>query len=124
MQSLLQLVRARARVRRGQRTLDIDGEEVVPGDLLLVESGDRMCADVRLLEARALRVDESVLTGESVPVEKDESFVVPEEAPLAERRNMAFAGSMVASGPCTVKVAPPASERAARCITWRYETSL
>jgi magnesium-transporting ATPase (P-type) len=98
VQALLQLVRTRARVRRGRRTLDIDGEEVVPGDLLLIESGDRLCADVRFLEARALRVDESVLTGESVPVEKGESFVVPEEAPLAERHNMAFAGSMVASG--------------------------
>jgi magnesium-transporting ATPase (P-type) len=98
VQALSQLVRVRARVRRGQRTLDIDGEEVVPGDLLLVESGDRLCADVRFVEARALRVDESVLTGESVPVEKDESFLVPEESPLAERRNMAFAGSIVASG--------------------------
>jgi magnesium-transporting ATPase (P-type) len=98
VQALSRLVRSRARVRRGRRTLEIDGEEVVPGDLLLLESGDRVTADVRFVEARGLRVDESVLTGESVPVEKDESFVVPEDAPLAERRNMAFSGSLVASG--------------------------
>ena len=98
VQALMQVVRARARVRRGQRSLEIDGEEVVPGDLLLIESGDRVSADVRLIDARGLRVDESLLTGESLPVEKDESFEVSADAPLAERRNMAFAGSIVASG--------------------------
>ncbi len=98
VQALMSLVRARARVRRSGRTLDIDGEAVVPGDLLLLESGDRVSADVRFVEARSLRVDESVLTGESLPVDKDESFAVDRDAPLAERRNMAFAGSIVVSG--------------------------
>ncbi|MDX1649530.1 MAG: HAD-IC family P-type ATPase [Myxococcota bacterium] len=91
-------MRSRARVRRGGRTLDVDGEEVVPGDLLLVESGDRVAADLRLVDAQGLRVDESVLTGESVPVDKEETLLLPDEAPLAERRNMLFAGTMVASG--------------------------
>lgn len=98
VQALFQLIRTRARVRRGGRVLDVDGEAVVPGDLLLIESGARVSADVRLLDEQGLRVDESLLTGESVPVEKDASDTLPERAPLAERRNMLFAGSIVASG--------------------------
>lgn len=96
--ALFQLIRTRARVRRGGRTLDVDGEEVVPGDLLVVESGTRVSADVRLASAQGLRVDESLLTGESVPADKDEERELPAGVPLAERRNMLFAGSMVASG--------------------------
>ena len=71
---------------------------MVPGDLLLVESGTRVSADLRLVESQALRVDESLLTGESRPVDKECSLLLPREAPLAERLNMLFAGSMVASG--------------------------
>ncbi len=92
------LVRTRARVRRGRRILDVDGEEVVPGDLLVLESGSRVSADARLVEAHGLRVDESLLTGESVPVDKEEDLRLPATTPLAERRNMVFAGCMVASG--------------------------
>ncbi len=98
VQALHRLVRARARVRRSRRALDIDGERVVPGDLLLLESGARVAADVRLLDTQGLRVDESLLTGESLPVDKEEAVEVPRATPLAERRNMVFAGSMVASG--------------------------
>ncbi len=98
VQALSGLVRTRARVRRGGRSLDIDGEQLVPGDLLMLESGIRVGADMRLVEARGLRIDESVLTGESVPVEKDEAPELPADTVLAERRNMGFAGSMVASG--------------------------
>jgi magnesium-transporting ATPase (P-type) len=98
LHALSRLVRTRARVHRGGRTLDVDGEDVVPGDLLLLESGTRVSADLRFLEARGLRVDESLLTGESVPVEKDEGPVLTADTPLADRRNMAFAGTLVASG--------------------------
>lgn len=98
VQALHRLVRARARVHRGHRALDIDGEDVVPGDLLLLESGVRVIADVRLVDSHALRVDESLLTGESLAVDKDAALRLPVDIPLAERRNMAFAGSMVASG--------------------------
>jgi magnesium-transporting ATPase (P-type) len=98
VQALHRLIRSRARVRRGRRVLDVDGEAVVPGDLLLVESGTRVSADVRLVESRGLRVDESLLTGESLPVDKDASLLLPGDAPLAERRNLLFGGSMVASG--------------------------
>ena len=98
VQALSGLVRTRARVRRGGRSVEIDGEQLVPGDLLLLESGMRVGADTLFVEARGLRIDESVLTGESVPVEKDEGPELPADTPLAERRNMGFAGSMVASG--------------------------
>lgn len=98
VQALHRLVRARARVRRGGRALDVDGEDVVPGDVLLLESGSRVIADVRLVDTHGLRVDESLLTGESVPVDKDASLALPAEAPLAERRNMTFAGSFVTVG--------------------------
>ena len=98
VQALSGLVRTRARVRRGGRSLDIDGEQLVPGDLLMLESGMRVGADVRFVEARGMRIDESVLTGESVPVEKDEAPELPADTVLAERRNMCFAGSIVASG--------------------------
>ena len=98
MRALTALVRSRARVRRGTRVLDVDGEEVVPGDLLVLESGSRVSADARLVEAHGLRTDESLLTGESVPVDKEEELTFAEDTPLAERRNMVFAGCMVASG--------------------------
>ncbi|MEN8159459.1 MAG: HAD-IC family P-type ATPase, partial [Myxococcota bacterium] len=64
----------------------------------LLESGARVAADIRLLDTHGLRIDESLLTGESLPVEKDATPTLTPDAPLAERRNMAFAGSMVASG--------------------------
>jgi magnesium-transporting ATPase (P-type) len=98
VQALSRLVRTRARVHREGRALDLDAEEVVPGDLLLLESGARVSADARFVEARGLRADESVLTGESVPVEKDADVALPVGTVLAERRNMAFAGSVVVSG--------------------------
>jgi Ca2+-transporting ATPase len=98
VRALAGLVRTRVRVRRGTREVDVDGETLVPGDLLFLESGGRLAADVRLFETRALRIDESLLTGESVPVDKDATLRLGPTAALAERRNMGFAGSVVASG--------------------------
>jgi len=98
VQALSRLVQTRARVHRGKRTRDVDAEQVVPGDRVLLESGARVPADLRLVEAQGLRVDESLLTGESVPVEKDAGAAVGEETPLAERRNMVFSGCLVVSG--------------------------
>jgi len=98
VQALSRLVQTRARVHRGHRTRDVDAEQVVPGDRVLLESGARVPADLRLVEAHGLRVDESLLTGESVPVEKDAAAALGDETPLAERRNMGFSGSLVVSG--------------------------
>jgi magnesium-transporting ATPase (P-type) len=83
-------------VREGQ-PLRIPSRELVPGDLVSLASGDKVPADLRLLRVRNLQVDESALTGESVPVEKSIQ-VLPADTPLAERHNMAYAGSFVTFG--------------------------
>jgi magnesium-transporting ATPase (P-type) len=98
VRSLANLITPRARVHRSGRALDVDAESLVPGDLLLLEGGVRVSADVRLIEEHDLRVDESLLSGESLPVEKSAECVLPEATTLAERRNMAFAGSMATIG--------------------------
>lgn len=83
-------------LRNGQKQV-VSSSELVPGDLVLLSSGDKVPADIRLIEARELQIDESGLTGESVPVEK---ALQPLEAetPLAEHTNMAYTGSLVTSG--------------------------
>src|SRR5690606_38407698 len=103
VRSLSALVHTRARVRRGGREVEVDGEEVVPGDVLLLESGGRVPADARLLEVTALRIEEGLLTGESEPVDKGVDPVA-DDAPLAERACMAFAGTLVVSGRGTAVV--------------------
>ncbi|MDZ7962166.1 MAG: HAD-IC family P-type ATPase [Aulosira sp. DedQUE10] len=83
-------------IRDGQKTR-LASIELVPGDLVLLASGDKVPADLRLLSVRGLQVDESGLTGESVPVEKATPSLAV-ETPLAERSNMAYAGSFVTFG--------------------------
>ncbi len=96
--ALGELAELTAPLRRAGRTVEVPVEEVVPGDILLVEAGRRIPADARLLEAYGLAVDESTLTGESVPVEKNADQAVPTSAPLAERSDMVFAGTTVTRG--------------------------
>ncbi len=83
-------------IRNGQKSR-IPSQELVPGDIVLLTSGDKVPADLRLFNSRNLQVDESALTGESVPVEKDTTTLAP-DTPLAERVNMAYAGSFVTFG--------------------------
>lgn len=83
-------------IRDGQK-LRVPSRELVRGDVVLLSSGDKVPADLRLLSVRNLQVDESALTGESVPVEKRLGSL-PEDTPLAERQNMAYAGSFVTFG--------------------------
>ncbi|HEX5755460.1 MAG TPA: HAD-IC family P-type ATPase, partial [Arenimonas sp.] len=82
------LTREAAVLRDGHRHIVL-AEQLVPGDRILLEAGDRVPADVRLLRARNLRIDESALTGESVPVEKHCEPAAP-DAPLGDRRSMAY----------------------------------
>ncbi|GAP09579.1 ATPase, P-type (transporting), HAD superfamily, subfamily IC [Bellilinea caldifistulae] len=91
------LLKIKARVRRNGRILTVPAEEVVPGDILLVESGDKVAADLRLIQVNNLRIDESFLTGESLAVEKTVE-PLPADSPVSDRRNMAYAGSTVMSG--------------------------
>ncbi|MGI9216979.1 MAG: cation-translocating P-type ATPase [Hydrogenophaga sp.] len=91
------LLASRATVLRAGERHEVDAAELVPGDVVLVESGARVPADLRLLGVRNLCVDESALTGESVPVDKTMA-PVSDTAPLAERANMAYAGTTVTLG--------------------------
>lgn len=91
------LVSPVAAVLRDGRRSGVDAEDLVPGDVVLLEAGDRVPADLRLLQARGLRVEESALTGESVPSLKQVEPVAP-DAPLGDRACMAYSGTLVAAG--------------------------
>jgi len=95
--SLQLLLKITARVRRGSTEMDIQAEDVVPGDMVLLESGNKVPADLRLVEVNSLTCDESFLTGESIASEKATASL-PEETVLGDRKNMAFAGSTITSG--------------------------
>ena len=97
MEALIQMAAPRARVRRGGRVQMIPAREMVPGDVLLLETGDRVPADARLVEVSNLKVNEAMLTGESMPVDKC-TDIMPEEAPMAERKNMVHMGTIVTYG--------------------------
>jgi calcium-translocating P-type ATPase len=98
--SLQQLLRVTARVKRNGAFVDLAAEDIVPGDWVRLESGSRVPADLRILEASSLAVDEALLTGESVAAEKL-TEVMDEGLPVSDRRKMAFAGTIVASGRAT-----------------------
>ncbi len=96
--ALRNTTRSTARIRRDGRVLAVDSSDIVAGDIVLLEAGDRVPADIRLIECSALRTDESLLTGESDLVDKDTVDTLPADAPLAERLNCLFAGTMVRQG--------------------------
>lgn len=89
-------------IREGEK-IQVPSREVVPGDLLLLEAGDMVVADGRIIENFALQVNESSLTGESLNVDKTDA-VISEDAALADRINMVYSGSLVAAGRATVLV--------------------
>ena len=95
--SLAKSVTTEVNVLREKQTLRIPSQDLVIGDIVLLASGDKVPADLRLLKVRSLQVDESALTGESVPVNKSISLLAP-DTPLAERINMAYAGTFVTFG--------------------------
>lgn len=97
LDSLKQMSAPSAKVYREKTLCQIPASEVTIGDVVVLEAGDCVCADGRLLELASLKVDESALTGESVPVEKDTASI-EEEAALGDRRNMVFSGSFVTYG--------------------------
>jgi Ca2+-transporting ATPase len=92
------------RVRRNGATREISARELVPGDIVLIETGNLIPADGRLLKSHNLRIQEAALTGESEPVEKDHEPVLGEGAPLAEHLNMVYLGTMVTYGRATAVV--------------------
>lgn len=96
--ALQRLMQIRATVVRDGEPIEIDAEAVVPGDLIWLESGNRVPADVRLLWTYGLEIDESLLTGESLPVLKDPARILEVSTPVADQTTMAHAGSMVVRG--------------------------
>jgi len=87
-----------ARVRRDGQVVELAAAQLVPGDLVMLEAGDRVPADGRLLVCHSVEIDEAALTGESHPVAKDAGCAVAAEAPLAERLNMAYMNTVVTRG--------------------------
>jgi Ca2+-transporting ATPase len=99
IQSLKGSVRPYATAVRDARSAEIKAEDVVPGDILVLKPGSYVAADARLIESDRLQIDESALTGESMPVMKSAEIVVsPHEIPLADRTNMVFMGTLVTGG--------------------------
>lgn len=96
-EALSKLVEVKAKVLRDGKEVEIDSIDLVVGDIVLLESGTKISADLRLLESSNLTIDESILTGESLSVAKN-TDVIEENAVLAERINMAYAGTSVLTG--------------------------
>ncbi|MCH7576720.1 MAG: HAD-IC family P-type ATPase, partial [Chloroflexi bacterium] len=98
LQALKGMMAPTARVVRDRRVRELAAPLLVPGDVVLLEVGNYVPADLRLAEAVSLSLDESSLTGESAPVRKDPSLVLPSDTPVPDRRNSAFAGTLVTYG--------------------------
>ncbi|TDR93638.1 HAD-IC family P-type ATPase [Enterovirga rhinocerotis] len=97
LDAIRQMIAPKAPVLRDGHRTSVPADEIVPGDVVLLEPGDRVPADLRLLRTRSLLIDEAILTGESVAAEKREEAVAPDAA-LGDRASMAFSGSLVAAG--------------------------
>jgi magnesium-transporting ATPase (P-type) len=103
LQAIRHLLAPSAVVLRDGQRHEIDAAGLVPGDVVLLASGDSVPADLRLIQARNLQIDESALTGESVPVDKDPQAVAA-DAVIADRQGMAHAGTLVTQGQATAVV--------------------
>jgi len=97
LEALMKMVVAEAVVRRDGKKIRVNSVELVPGDIVMLAGGDRVPADIRLLETKSLQIDESSLTGESVPASKRPDPLHADTV-LADRVNMAYAGSLVTAG--------------------------
>ena len=97
MRAIQRMLSLESRVRRDGKVQSISAEQLVPGDVVLLEAGDRVPADLRLLETRDLRIEEAALTGESLPVDKQPDAVVA-QASLGDRSCMAYSGTLVSAG--------------------------
>lgn len=97
LEALGRMLTPHAQVLRDGEVRQLDATQLVPGDVVLLQAGDKVPADLRLVRAHQLALDESLLTGESVPVQKDTAVVTP-EAVVAERSSMSFGGTLVTLG--------------------------
>ena len=98
LDSLRKMTRLRAEVIRGGRPQEIDAADLVPGDLVLLDAGRQVPADLKLIWTAGLKAEEAALTGESVPVEKSEAMAPPPGAPLGDRKNEVFMSTNITGG--------------------------
>ena len=100
IEALQEMASPFSRVRRDGEVILVKSEEIVPGDIVLIEAGDSVPADMRLIETASLKIEESSLTGESIPVEKFSNTIETNDrdVPLGDRFNMAYMGTSVAYG--------------------------
>jgi Ca2+-transporting ATPase len=98
LEALKKLSAPSASVMRSGAVRTVKSSEIVPGDVVLLSAGDYLPADIRLITSASLRIDEAMLTGESVPAEKTAADALPEDTPLGERVNMAYSGTSVVYG--------------------------
>lgn len=100
IEALQKMSAPHSRVRRSGKVQDIPSQEIVPGDIVLLEAGDSVPADLRLLHSASLKIEEAALTGESVPAEKSTAVIASghDEIPLGDRANMAYMGTNVTYG--------------------------
>ncbi|MBK8142897.1 MAG: cation-translocating P-type ATPase [Chitinophagaceae bacterium] len=98
MEALKKIAAFQAQVIRNGETFTISAAELVPGDLVLLEAGNVVSADIRLIETHSLRIDEAALTGESVPAEKTDKVLTEEDLPIGDRLNLAFKSTLITNG--------------------------
>jgi len=98
IRSLKKLTESKNKVIRNGKTVEIPSSELVPGDIVVLSEGDLVTADMRLIDSKGLLIDESSITGESIPVEKDHSVILPKEISPYELKNMALSGTTVVRG--------------------------
>ena len=98
LKALKEMASPHAKVLRGGQIVEVPSSDVVPGDIAILEAGDYVPADLRLIESVNLKIDEAALTGESVPVEKDASAVLAEDASLGDRINCGYMGTVITYG--------------------------
>lgn len=97
VEALKKLVGSKAKVRRGGKIAEVDAGDIVPGDIVLLEEGQKVPADIRLYEVHNLQINEASLTGESLPVTKN-TTTINKDVSLGDQKNMAFAGTFVTQG--------------------------
>ena len=96
--ALEQMIKLKVRVKRDGRSFVIDGEELVPGDIVILESGNKVPADIRIIRETNLTAEEAILTGESLAIDKISEPLEEDNVPVAERFNMLFAGTTISTG--------------------------
>ncbi|MCG7600872.1 cation-transporting P-type ATPase [Halomonas sp. McH1-25] len=109
LNAIRNLIAPHAHLVREGRRVNVPVDEIVPGDIVTLEAGDRVPADLRLMQASSLRIEEAILTGESIAAEKRET-PAPKETALGDRHSMAYSGTLVATGQATGVVVATGSE--------------